>query len=794
MPRLPSRRSFLLTGATIGGAALVVAVAGTGFLAHVDMDGPDGSVDGTRAVFNAFVAIHDDGQVVIQAPRTEMGQGIHTGLAMLVAEELDIPFDGRIRVEFPVEQLAVYANFALPLRTRPEDMRGPVLWAAKRVLGLLPLINTAASTSTMGLWVPMRTAGAAARHMLVAAGAARLGVPASELTTSDGFVHHVPSGRSIPYGQLARAAAVLPPPRDPPLKPASAWRLIGRSQPRVDLPAKVRGEPVFGVDVVLPGMLHAAIRQAPVFGAGILRVRNEGEVRAQPGVVDVAVIEGRGVAVVAGSWWQAEMAATRLDIEWAATAADRIDSAALAGALSTALDRDGAHVHIETGEVDAAFRASAARVVEATYAVPFVAHACMEPVNATVVLRGDGSAEAWCSSQSPLFMRWGVNRGAGWAGVDPVSVTCHVTMNGGAFGRRLELDVVAQAAFLAARHRGRPVKLMWSREEDIGRGVFRSHAAARLRAALGPDGMPAAFDALVAAQALQQSTFSRNLPLGIGGSPIGDRFAVEGLDKAYYAFPGRRMRSQHVPSHLPIGFWRSNGFSFNGFFTESFVDECAAAAGADAVAYRRALLRDSPRQRAVLDRVAELAGWGTPMAPGRGRGVALAEAYMSVVAQVAEVTVADDGEVTVDRVFCVIDAGIVVNPDAVVAQMEGGIAFGVTTALMSAITLDAGAVVETNFHDFTMQRLAHAPRVVVEILPSALPPGGAGEPGIVPVAAAVANAIHAATGRRLRSLPLAVTEAIGERRIRSVLPPNVPPHGATPAARQPAATRRERAS
>ncbi|PWC26531.1 xanthine dehydrogenase family protein molybdopterin-binding subunit [Teichococcus aestuarii] len=770
MARLLSRRAALLGGAALGGTVLAAAAAGTGYLAFVDMDGPDPHIDGDRAVLNAFVALHEDGRVVIQAPRTEMGQGIHTGLAMLVAEELDIPFDGRIRVEHPVEQLPVYANAGAPLRTRPEAMRGPLMWAASRALSVLPLMNTAGSTSTMGLWVPMRRAGAAARHMLVAAAAARLGVPAGALTTAEGFVRHPATGRSIAYGALARDATAFAPPPDPALRPASAWRLIGRSQPRLDLPAKVRGEPVFGADVVLPGLLHAAIRQAPVFGAAVARLRNAAAVRARPGILDLAVIDGRGVAVVATSWWAAETAAAQLDIAWTETAADRASSATLAAALQAALGDERAHEHLREGAVEAAFGPGAAPLVKASYTVPFVAHACMEPMNATVLIREDGTAEAWCSSQSPLTMRWGVNRGAGWAGVEPASVACHVTMTGGAFGRRGELDVVAQAAFLAARHRGRPVKLMWSREEDIGRGVFRSHAAARLRAALGPDGLPAAYDALVAAQAVQQSAASRTLPFGQGGSPVGDRFTVEGLEKAYYAFPARRVRSRHVPSHLPVGVWRSNGYSFNTFFTESFIDECALAAGQDPLAYRRALLRASPRHRAVLDRVAAMAGWGRPMAPGRGRGIALEAAYESVVAQVAEVTVAADGEVRVDHVFCAADVGTVVNPDAVAAQMEGGILFGATTAMMSALTLDAGAVVESNFHDFPLQRLANAPGVTVEILPSGLPPGGAGEPGVVPVAAAIANAIHAATGRRLRALPLAVTETIGTRRTRSLLP------------------------
>lgn len=768
MSRLLSRRTFLLTGAAIGGTALVAAVGGAGYLATVDVDGLDGFVDGERAVLNAFLTIHEDGRVVVQVPRTEMGQGIHTGLAMVVAEELDIPFDDRIRVEFPTEVHPAYSTWFNMLQIRPEEARGPVVWLGRRVLGQMGFIATGASGSTMAMWHPMRVAGASARQMLLAAGSARLDVPVSQLSTTDGFVWHEASDRRLSYGELAREAAVLPPPRDTALKLPAEWRLIGRSQPRVDLPAKVRGEPVFGMDVVLPDMLHAAIRQPPVFGAQVARVANEAEVRAQSGVLDVAIINEQQVAVVADSWWRAEQAAWLLDIEWTQTGADGVTSAEMSSRLQTALYGDTPYENINDGDAAAAL-AEAATVVEASYEVPFLVHACMEPLNATVVVRQDGSAEAWVPSQSPFGVRQGVRRGTGWAGVEPDSITCNITMNGGAFGRRSDLDVTAQAAFLATRHRGRPIKLIWSREEDIGRGLYRSHAAARLRAALGPDGLPVAYDALVAAQSIIESVAGRNLPFNPG--PDGDRLTVEGLDKLHYAIPNRHICSQNVPSHMPVGFWRSNGFSFNTFFSESFIDECALTAGADPLDYRRALLQNSKRHLAALNRVAEMAGWGRPMAPGRGRGIAIEECYRSVVAQVAEVTVAEDGEITVDRVFCAIDVGMVINPDAVVAQMEGGIIFGVTTTLMSAIKLDSGAVMESNFHDYPMQRIANAPAVEVAIVDSGLPPGGAGEPGIVPVAAAIANAIHAATGRRIRSLPLAVTETISERRTRTVLPP-----------------------
>ncbi|SFV34659.1 isoquinoline 1-oxidoreductase, beta subunit [Devosia crocina] len=768
MPRLLSRRTFLLTGAAIGGTALVAAVGGVGYLATVDVEGLLGFVDGDHAALNAFVTIGEDGRVVVNVPRTEMGQGIHTGLAMVVAEELDIPFDDRISVVFPTEPLPAYANWFNVLGVRPEYASGPAVWLGRRILGQLGFISTGASGSTMAMWHPMRVAGAAARQMLLAAGAARMGVPADQLTTVEGFVRHEASGRAFSYGELAREAAVLPPPQNPSFKPESEWRLIGRSQPRVDLPAKVRGEPVFGIDVTLPNMLHAAIVHAPVFGAMVAGIRNLAMVRAEPGVLDVVVINDRQVAVVASTWWQADFATRQLDIEWTPTDADDVDSAVMTGRLEAGLAGEAPHTYLDEGDVEAVFAGGAGPVVEAQYAAPFLAHACMEPMNATVLIRSDGTAEAWVPTQSPIAVRQGVQRGAGWADVQVGSVTCNVTMNGGAFGRRSDQDVVAQAAFLAARHRGRPIKVIWSREEDIGRGLFRSQAAAQLRIALGRDGQPLAYDALVAAQSAMQSIASRNLPFT--PSPDGDMLTAEGLDKGHYTIPSRRLRSKNVPSHMPIGFWRSNGFSFNTFFTESFVDECAHATGTDPLAYRRALLRDSPRHLAVLNRVAEMAAWDTPMPPVRGRGVAIEDCYRSVVAQVVEVSVVADGELRVDRVFCAIDVGMVINPDAVIAQMEGGIIFGLTTALMSSITLEAGAVQESNFHDFPMLRIADSPEIIVDIIRSDEPPGGAGEPGIVPVAAALANAIYDATGRRLRSLPLAITQTTGERRTRRVLP------------------------
>jgi isoquinoline 1-oxidoreductase subunit beta len=765
-----SRRAFLMTGAALGGTVLVAAVGGIGYLSTIDVEGLHGAtVRGDEIGLNAFVVLHTDGRVVINVPRTEMGQGIHTGLAMMVAEEMDLPWDDRIRVEFPTEAHPAYSTWFNVFQIRPEEASGPVAWLGRRVLGQMGFIATGASGSTMGLWHPMRVAGAAARDMLVTAAATQLGVPSSDLSTSEGAVHHVTSGRSIAYGDLAQAAAQVPPPEVPRLKPEAEWRLIGRSQRRLDLPAKVRGEPIFGADVVVQGMLHATMRHAPVFGATVSQIRNEPAVRAAAGVIDVVIVDGRHVAVVAGSWWQAEQAAWLLDVEWTPTPASGDSGAQLADRFHAALSSEAPHEHIVDGDAEAVISAADANVVAADYRVPFVTHACMEPMNATAILHQDGLAEVWAPSQNRVTMQAGINRGMGWAGITPNDTTLRITMNGGAFGRRSDHDVVAEASFLAARHPGRAIKVMWSREEDIGRGLYRSQAAARLRAALGPDGLPTAYDARVASQSILNSMGGRNLPFT--PSPDGDGLTVEGLDKLHYAIANRRIRSQHVPTHMPIQFWRSNGFSFNTFFTESFIDECAAVSGADPVDYRRTLLRDNPRHLAVLNRVAELAAWGSPMAPGRGRGIAIEECYRSVVAQVAEVTIADDGEITVDRIYCAADVGLVINPDQVIAQMEGGALFGVTSALMSAVTVDKGSVFESNFHDYPVQRLANAPEITVALIESELPPCGAGEPGVVPTAAAIANAIHAATGRRLRALPLAVTETVGERAIRTVLTP-----------------------
>ncbi len=743
-----TRRAFLVTGAAVTGGLVV----GTGYLASIDMTGLDGAInaDGTVSL-NAWIRIAKDGTITFAVPRTEMGQGVHTALPMLIAEELEVSLDGgNIRVEHPVEELAVYANYTLGLNVRPEEATGPLYWAGKKVFGIFPYIGTGGSTSVVAAWEPLRVAGASARLMLAEAAADAWQVPAAECFGEDGHIVHRPSGRRLAYAELARAAAEKAPTENPVLKPASDFRLIGKSTARLDIPAKVTGEATFGIDVTLPDMAFGAIRQSPVFG-GTVRSMDADAVRAMPGVVAVVDL-GDAVGVVADNTWHARRAVTALPVEFDESGNAGGSSAQWLADMHRALDADEAHAFRDDGGVDEALAASG-RTVEATYETPFLAHACMEPMNCTALFE-DGRAEIWMSTQSPLTGRWGAQRGAELVGQEVTEpVTTHVTLTGGGFGRRADLDLAKQAMALAASVPGRPVKLVWSREEDIQHDMYRPPAVARFRAALGPDGAPTVWDNRIVTQSIAQSFGERNLPWG-GGNPAKDHLSIEGAADLAYAVPKARVDLVDHPTPVPVGFWRSVGHSNNAFFVESFLDECAHAAGADPVDYRRRLLSGRPRHRAVLDLLAEKSGWGRPMAPGRGRGVALHESFRSIVGQVVEVSVADDGTLAIDRVVCVVDCGTVINPDTVKAQMEGAILFGLTAALFGEITIEDGRVAQSNFYDYEMIRMAQTPQFETHIVPSAEPPGGVGEPGLPPSMPALTNAIFAATGERIRSLPV----------------------------------------
>lgn len=665
---------------------------------------PDkGSAD---AVFqpNPWIRIAADGAITFLIDRSEMGQGVITSLAMLLAEELEVDLD-QIRTEFAPAGLS-YFNDELGAQA------------------------TAGSTSVRAGWLPLRRAGAAARTMLVAAAAATWQVDPLDCRAARGSVVHMPSGRRLEYGALAARAASLPEPKDVPLKARSSYRLIGRPLPGLDARAHVEGRSCFGSDVALPGQLVAVVRRSPTFG-GTLASFDGSRARAVPGVRDVFAI-GSGVAVVADSTWAALRGRDALEISWREGANDGLDSEHIRDRLARATHRAGRVVHDE-GDIERSFKATR-HIVEATYETPYLAHATMETMNATARLGPDG-CDVWAPTQAQTEAQEAAARAAG---LPRQRVRIHTTYLGGGFGRRLEQDFIVEAVEIARRVSG-PVQLFWTREDDLRHDYYRPAHCVLLRAALGGRGRPRAW-------------FQR-----VCGPPL----ALGGIDVPY-AIANRREEHVTVDPGVPTGAWRSVGASQNGFAIECFIDELAEAAQADPVEFRLGLLTKAPRHQAVLKLAAEKAGWGTPLSRGRHRGIALYHSFGSWVAEVAEIS-ADAGEVAVHRVVCAIDCGTVVNSDIVCAQMEGAIAFGLTAALKGEITIAHGGVPQASFHDYPLLTLREMPAVEVHIVSSSQPPGGVGEPGVPPIAPAVANAVAAATGRRVRRLPIRASASTGER-------------------------------
>ncbi|MFN0160261.1 MAG: xanthine dehydrogenase family protein molybdopterin-binding subunit, partial [Burkholderiales bacterium] len=616
----------------------------------------------------------------------------------------------------------------------------------------LGLMVTGGSTSVRDAWHPMRVAGASAREMLVAAAAARFRAPPEECRVERGYVHHT-SGRKASFGELAAAAAKFTPNRVPRLKDPKDFTLIGKSLPRTDVPAKVTGEADFGTDVRPEGLLYAAIRMAPVFGAHWSKFVVNGAdtlpgVRSVVPVVNQAAGAPVGIAVVANGWWQAKRAADLLDITWEAHRNSSLDSAGIMASFRAALDSGTAASYRSQGGLATGFD-RAARTIEAEYSVPYLAHATMEPQNCTARVH-EGKVDIWLPTQAPTLARWIAGK---VAGVPSHDVTVHSTFLGGGFGRRAELDLVVQAVEIAKTTGGRPVQLAWSREEDMAHDMYRPAAMARLKAGIDGAGNIVAWQQTMASGSVTHSLVGR-----LGFSAMGpDKTSAEGAADVPYEFPTHRVEHALVKNAVPLGFWRSVGHSQNAFFGETFMDEVAAAAGKDPVALRRSLLARHPRHLAVLNLAAERAGWDKPPAAGMARGVALHQSFGAIVAQVAEVSVVktERGSVPrVHRVVCAIDCGTVINPDIVAAQMESSVVFGLTAALFGEITIKGGAVEQKNFPDYEMLRLGAAPVVETHIVPSAAAPGGVGEPGTPPIAPAVANALRKLTGRPVRSLPI----------------------------------------
>jgi isoquinoline 1-oxidoreductase beta subunit len=652
---------------------------------------------------NAWVAIRADDVVDLTIPEAEMGQGSTHALALVLADELGVDFD-RVRVHLA-----------------DADVR-------------FGRQSTGGSSSIRQGHDAIRGLGAAAREMLVAAAAARWGVEVGSCTARAGAVHHTEHG-SLGYGALAAEAAALPVPDAPSVKPAAERRLA--QVPRWDLRPKVRGEATFGLDVRVPDMVFAAIARPPRLGATLREVGDDSAARAVPGVIDVIVVEGI-VAVLARDTWSAFRGRDALQVAWEPGPHTELSTERVREVCTAALS--GGAVARDQGDARAALR-KAARTLEATFEAPYLAHATMEPLSCTAHV-ADGRCEVWVATQSPTSARGAAAKAAG---VPEDAVSVHATFLGGGFGRRSNTDFVDEAVRVA-KVAGRPVQVVWSREDDTRGGRYRPFSVHRLRAGLDADGKLIAWDHALACPSILAS-------MGRGEPGSVDPTSTEGAANLPYAVPNLRVTAASPQLPVSVWFWRSVGSSQNAWVTECFVDELAALAGADPVAFRLGLLADHPRHARALKLAADKAGWGTPLAEGRARGVAVHESFGSFCAQVAEVSL-DGSTPRVHRVTCVIDCGQAVTPDAVEVQMHSSIAYGLSAALWGRIDLEGGAVVQSNFHDYRALRFDEMPVVDVTILTEGEPFGGVGEPGTPPIAPAVCNALRVLTGEPVRRLPI----------------------------------------
>ncbi len=758
------RRVVLLGGAAAAGALALGWAVQPVRQRLVTANAPP-AADGEHAL-NGWVKIAGDGSVVVWMSKSEMGQGVHTGLAAVLAEELDADWD-RVNVEMaPPDR--IYNNLAVAtdgLPFHPDNdgaVKSAAVWLTAKTMREIGTSVTGGSTSIKDLWLPMREAGASARAMLVAAAAAQWKVPASICSVKAGLVSH-PSGKSAGFGELAALAAQQPVPKTVQLKDPATFTLAGRSLRRIEAKAKVDGSARFGIDVRPEGLLYASVAMCPTLGGQMLRFDAK-EAQAMPGVKHVLAVDGHnggtgGVAVIAETYFEAMRALAKVSVEWEHGPASTVSGDTVLSRLSQTLDNNDGLAYHSSGDVEAAL-AQSARIVEAEYRAPWLAHAAMEPINCTVQVTGQdkaASATVWASTQVPDIARRGV---AKLLGVDAAKVDLQVQLLGGGFGRRLEADYVVQAAAIARAAEGKPVQTIWSREQDIRHDFYRPACVSRFRAGLDAAGKPVAWHNVSAGQAIVPHVLARSFGLPELSSPsVPDKTSSEGAFDQPYEWPAARVAHARVTLPVPVGFLRSVGHSHHAFFKESFVDELAAAAGQDPVAFRASLLARHPRHLGVLEKAAELSGWGRPLAPtadgaARARGVALHESFGSVVAQVAEVSLSAEKAVRVHRVTCVIDCGFPLNPNLIAQQMESGIVFGLSAALNGEITIRDGQVQQSNFHDYPVLRLPQAPLVQTHIMPSTAHPQGVGEPGTPPVAPAVANALFALTGQRLRSLPL----------------------------------------
>jgi isoquinoline 1-oxidoreductase beta subunit len=705
-----SRRRFLKTGLLAGGG-LILGV-------HIPRLGGRAAAADEPAVFapNAFVRVGADETVTVIVNHSEMGQGPYTSIPMVVAEELDADWS-KVRFEAaPVDPAYNHSVYGIQM--------------------------TGGSSSTWSEWARVRRAGAAARQMLIAAAAEAWKVEPAACKTENGFVLHAASDRKESYGKLAERASRLKPPENVTLKDPKDFKIVGKPTKRLDTPDKTNGKAVFGLDVTVPGLLVAVVARSPVFG-GKVKSFNADKAKAVPGVRHVVEIE-RGVAVVADGFWPAKKGREALEIVWDEGPLAALDSGKQGDEYAELAKKEGA-VARKDGDAAAALE-KAAKKFEAVYDLPYLAHATMEPMNCTADVRAD-RCEVWTGTQFQTADRDAAARDAG---LKPEQVQLHTTLLGGGFGRRAVPDNhFVREAVQTSKAVGAPVKVVWTREDDMRGGYYRPRAYHTVSAGLDADGALTAWRQRIVCQSFLVGTpFEALVKDGL------DETAVEGAKDIPYEVPNVLVDWRQAPRGVPTLWWRSVGHSHTAFVVETFIDELAHAAGKDPYEFRRGMLAKKPRHQRVLELVAEKAGWDKPPPEGRGRGIAVHESFGSFLAHVVEVSISPEGKLRVHRVVGAIDCGPVVNPDTIAAQIEGGAVFALTAALYGEITFEKGRVKQRNFHDYRMLRMHEMPEVEAHIVPSTDKMGGVGEPGVPPVAPALANAIFALTGKRIRRLPI----------------------------------------
>jgi isoquinoline 1-oxidoreductase beta subunit len=703
-----NRRTFLKTSAAAGGGLMIGGYLPVAF-------GPNGGALDAAGSFepNIWLKVNSDDTVRIMLTQLEMGQGVMTSMPMLVAEELDMDWT-KIKTEWTPAD-AKYGN---------PNFGGQQL--------------TAGSNSVRGMWKILRTAGATARVMLVTAAAQTLSVPANTLTTEKGEVVHKASGRRLKYGALVDKAAALPVPKEVTLKEPKNFTLMGKSLPRLDIPEKVNGSAVFGMDVKLPGLLTARVVRCPVFGGKVASF-NSDKAKAVPGVKHVVQISN-GIAVVADNYWTASKGAQALEIKWDEGKLATLNSADILKKYAELAKLPGKVARIQ-GNVDTAL-AGSPKKFERVFEAPFLAHATMDPMKCTADVKA-ASCDVYVPTQGQTASH---NAAIAASGLPADKVKIHTTYLGGGFGRRGEADFVAEAVE-TSKAVGAPVKVVWSREDDMQHDFYRPISYARMSGAVDAAGKPTVFTQHLVQQSLMKRLGSLP-PNGV------DFISMDGSATLPYEIPNIKIEYTEQDPGIPFGFWRSVGASFQGFAVEAFIDELATTAGKDPYEFRRDLLAKAPRHLAALNLAAEKAGWGKPLPQGRARGIAVMEAFGSILSQVTEVSVDAKGAVKVHRVVCSVDTGWVINPDTIVQQMEGGIIYGLTAALKGEITIQNGRVTQRHFNDYQMFRHPEMPRIEVHIVPSTAEPGGIGEPSTALAAGSLVNAIYAATGKRVYRLPV----------------------------------------